>query len=293
MDKHIIKDETWGYYRIDPLPSKEELDAFYENEFYNQKANQEDNVCSLEQQKQDKEFFETKRERVYDYCRAYFGDGRQLSLLDIGCGFAQSMLYFKKKGFRVSGIDVSSDSVEYARSEGLDAYQVNVEEMAEWNKERFDVVTLFHVFEHIRKPAEAILNIRKHFLKPGGLLVIDLPNEFNDFQLAANEEYKLNSWWVEPPVHINYFSKESFEHVLKRCGYEICQMYADFPMDLFLLMGDVYVNCGEIGKQCHQKRKNFERVLLKQGKKDALNRFYEGLAKLGLGRNLLSFSTYH
>lgn len=291
MDANIVRDEKWGYLRIDPLPTKDELDTYYNKEFYNKKSINS-NACALDKQIEDKSFFEIKRERVYEYCINYFKADKKLSLLDIGCGYAQTMLYFKDKGFKVSGIDVSNDSIEYAKSIGLDAYVVNIEEISDWKEEKFDIITLFHVLEHLMKPAEALENIRANFLKPGGLLIIDVPNDFNAFQLAANESYQLDDWWVAPPVHINYFSKDSLAYVLSQCGYKMQNIYSDFPMEIFLLMGDNYVDDPKMGNICHKKRKLFEENLIRYGRKDALLHFYSMLASVGLGRSLLSFSTY-
>ena len=55
-------------------------------------------------------------------------------------------------------------------------------------------------------------------------------------------------------------------------------------MDLFLLLGDNYVEDGVLGSQCHKKRVNFERLMRKHGKEEKLNAFYDALAEINLGR---------
>jgi len=153
------------------------------------------------------------------------------------------------------------------------------------------VVTLLNVLEHLRSPVDTLRNIRELLLKPGGLLVIDVPNEFNDFQMVANEEYGLNEWWVCPPNHINYFSATSLRQVLDLSGYEVRYSEASFPLEMFLLFGDVYIGNGEIGKVCHQKRVRFEYFLRKHGKKEKLTKFYEALADIDLGRQVVVYAT--
>jgi hypothetical protein len=80
------------------------------------------------------------------------------------------------------------------------------------------------------------VRIREMLLASGGLLVLDVANEFNDFQTVADAEYGLNRWWVCPPNHINYFSADSLSRLLETCGYRVIRREASFPMEMFLLM---------------------------------------------------------
>ena len=61
----------------------------------------------------------------------------------------------------------------------------------------------------------------KKFLKDDGILLIDVPNEFNDFQIAGRDLHNLNDWWVAPPNHLNYFSKSSLENFLKELKFNV------------------------------------------------------------------------
>ena len=138
---------------------------------------------------------------------------------------------------------------------------------------------------------DTLINIREKLLKPGGLLVIDVPNEFNDFQVTANAEYGLKEWWICPPNHINYFSVSSMKHLLEKCGYSIEYCESSFPIEIFMLMGDVYVGNSELGKACHQKRVKFEYLMKKHGKSKKLSEFYQALSDLDLGRQVVVYAT--
>jgi hypothetical protein len=89
---------------------------------------------------------------------------------------------------------------------------------------------------------------------------------------------------------LNYFSTSSLKQLLEKCDYKVIHAQATFPMEMFLLMGDVYVGDTELGKQCHNKRAKFEYVLRKHGKSEKLVRFYEALAELDLGRQALVYA---
>ncbi len=284
---NLIKDPEYGYLRVDPVPTLEEVDKYYQEEFYTSKRF---NDSSLEVQKDGQDFYDSRWEGIFRRCREFHGT-EKFSLFDIGYGYAQALLYFKNKGATVSGLDPAPQGLEYARSHGLDVHQAGIEDFSCVGERRFDVVMLLNVLEHLRKPPEILKNIKNDLLNPGGLLVIEVPNEFNDFQTTAVREHGLKEWWVCPPGHLNYFSNSSLKSLLDQCGYDIVHSEASFPMEIFLLMGDVYVGDATLGKQCHNKRAKFEEVMRKHGKSEKLSALYEALGALDLGRQSLVFAT--
>ena len=286
----IINDPVYGYLRVDPLPSQEEVEQYYKEEFYSS-TYKNFNDSSLEVQKEEQVFFNSRWDAIYERCFEHFERFEGLSLFDIGFGFAQALLYFREKGLDVCGLEPSREGVTYAKDQGLDVYQTSIEDFSCVGSRRFDIVTLFNVLEHLRRPADTLKNIRKFLLKPRGLLVIDVPNEFNDFQMVANAEYGLNEWWLCPPNHINYFSATSLSQTLEVCGYDVRYREASFPLEIFLLFGDVYVGNGELGKICHEKRVKFESLMRTHGKKKKLTKFYEAMAELDLGRQVIIYAT--
>jgi len=285
----IIVDSEYGYVRVDPIPTQEEVEHFYKEEFYSTNA-AKFNDSSLEVQQEEQEFFFSRWELMYKKFSAYYAKKEGLSLFDIGFGFAQALLFFKDKGIEVSGLEPSPEGVDFARSKGLNVFECGIEDLSCVGDRRFDIVTVLNVLEHLRNPVEIIKDIKAKLLKPGGMLIIDVPNEFNDLQNIANEEYGLNEWWVCPPAHINYFSSSSIQQVLRRCGYSIWDYQSSFPLELFMLLGDVYVGNNELGKACHNKRVHFEYLMRKHKKEDKLYQFYKALADLNLGRDIVVFA---
>ena len=91
--------------------------------------------------------------------------------------------------------------------------------------------------------------------------------------------------------HINYFSCSSLSSLVNTAEYEVVKKETSFPLEMFMLFGDVYVGNGDIGKQCHKKRVKFEQLMRKYDKKEKLNKFYEALAELDLGRNAIVYCT--
>lgn len=283
----IKKDQKHGFYRADPIPTKDEVNRYYLEEFYAQNDSRLNN-SSLEVQLEEEEFYTSKYENYATIIENVLKGLEKKSLFDIGCGFAQSLLFFRDvKKMEVSGIEPSLEGVKYAKDNNLDVVQGNIESSWENNTKKFDVITLLNVLEHLRNPEEVLKAIRENLLKNEGVLLIDVPNDFNDFQTIASDEYNLNQWWFYPPRHINYFNSETLSNLLNECGYDIVHVEASFPLDLFLLLGDVYVGNNSLGKICHEKRVKFEQLMRKHGKKDKLSKFYKSLAELQLGRDVV------
>jgi len=85
-------------------------------------------------------------------------------LLDVGAGIGQ-FLNLAKKYFEVSGTEISSSAVEIAKSRyGLDLIKNELEKVE--FEQKFDVITLFHVFEHVPYPYFVYTNLKqiKHYL---------------------------------------------------------------------------------------------------------------------------------
>ncbi|MDD5560621.1 MAG: class I SAM-dependent methyltransferase [Candidatus Omnitrophica bacterium] len=286
----IIADPKYGYLRIDPIPTQEEVERFYLEDFYSTTYKQF-NDSSLKVQKEEQGFFNSRWASISKYCSEYFKTHKGLTLFDVGCGFGQALLYFHNKGIRVSGLEPSKEGAEYIKSKGLNVFQCGIEDFSCVGKERFHIITMINVLEHLRHPASTLLNIKRKLIKPKGLLVVDVPNEFNDFQELADKEYGLKRWWVCPPNHINYFSATSLKRLLSKCGYKVIHSESSFPLEIFMLMGDVYVGNPDLGKICHLRRVRFERLMRKYGKEDKLLKLYKALAELDLGRQVTIYAS--
>lgn len=285
----IILDPNYGFHRVHPLPTQEEVEKYYQAEFYSNQS-QRFNDSALKVQKEEEEFFNNRWESIYRKCKNLLGPEKQWSLFDVGFGYAQALKFFRKKGVVVSGLEPSSEGYNYAISEGLNVYWSAIEDFDCVGEQRFDVVTLVNVLEHLRQPAETLINIKNKLLRPGGILVVDVPNDFNDFQRIADSEYQLNQWWVCPPIHLNYFSTDSLKQLFIKCGFTVKHYEATFPLELFMLLGDVYVGNSALGKTCHNKRVKFEYLMKKYGKEEKLHQLYRSLAELNLGRQIVMYA---
>ncbi len=290
----LTENKKYGFLQIDPTPSAEEIARFYAEEFYASDYPRL-NDSKVKVQQQDKAFYDS---RWQDMCETVFehfnlkekGIGAGVKVLDVGCGWGQALLYFKAKDFDCYGFDPALEAVEYAQHQGLNVVQANMETMQVFPGIKFEVVTLINVLEHLADPITVIQTIRDEVLSSNGLLIIDVPNEFNDFQVAGQQAHDLPQWWVVPPAHLNYFSRSSLQSLLEGEGFTVFDAQASFPLEMFLLFGDNYVQNSKLGRSCHLKRVRFETNLRKQNKADKLKAFNRAMAELDLGRQIVMYA---
>ena len=137
---------------------------------------------------------------------------RPKSLLEIGCGAGE---FLQKVATAVDyslGLDINQDALEIARKKGLNVRAEPIEHLTE----KFDMVVLFEVLEHLQSPSE-ILTAISNALNPGGVLLLSVPNPdgyLKDMGLVLLDM---------PPHHNTCWKKETFEFLAQRLGLEIIQ----------------------------------------------------------------------
>jgi len=278
----------FGFLAIDPTPSEQEVERYYLEEFYSNP--QVFNDSSLEVQNKQDDFFTRRYDFIFERCKKLFQkDLKGETVWDIGCGYGLALKYFLDKGLKAFGNEPSREGCEHARFLGASVTQTGIEEIVASDTGRFGIVLCLDVLEHLRDPVASLLKVRENLMNEESILVIDVPNEFNTFQVVANDEFDLKEWWVSPPRHLNYFSASSLTNTLEKCGFEVLALESSFPLEIFLLLGFNYVGNQEIGSDVHQRRNNFEKLMVSHGKKQELINFYGALAELDLGRQVTAY----
>ena len=138
-------------------------------------------------------------------------------LLDVGCSSATLLGLMKRRGFRVQGFDFSAEAARIAMSEnGVDVRVAPHLQDAHFEKESFDLVTLFHVMEHITDPRSVLAEVRR-VLKPSGRLVVQVPNiESWQFELFGARWYG-----IDVPRHVINYSNRAMQRLLAESGFEV------------------------------------------------------------------------
>jgi 2-polyprenyl-3-methyl-5-hydroxy-6-metoxy-1,4-benzoquinol methylase len=140
------------------------------------------------------------------------------NLMDLGCGLG----YFlngavKDKTFNCTGVDVSDDTIKYVK----DTFGYNVKnesELDNFESNSFDVITQWHVLEHVHLLNERMQQL-SNLLKPDGTLFIAVPNS-NSWDAKKYKEF-----WdgYDVPRHLYHFNKTSFKQLMENHGFEIIE----------------------------------------------------------------------
>jgi 2-polyprenyl-3-methyl-5-hydroxy-6-metoxy-1,4-benzoquinol methylase len=217
--------------------------------------------------------------------------GKPGRILDIGAGGGFFLRTAKSCGWSVCGVEPSELAVEYSRQN----FKLNIDQayFEQWvaRSESFDAIHMAFVLEHIPEPVKFVDKAINH-LKRGGVMWIEVPNDFNPLQKAIVGRLRKNEWWIVPRHHLNYFNFRTLSSLLKDRGLDVIDQLSSFPMEMFPLMGVDYIGNDQKGKQAHAMRIEFEQNLLGEDSNSLLS-FYRSLALSGLGRtcNILARKT--
>ena len=187
-----------------PQPHEEKLSEYYKSEDYISHTDAKRNLF----------------ERAYHVIRSIalskkvklinsFSDSSK-KLLDIGCGTGDFLQEAKNKGWDVKGVEPNKDARTIANSKANNQV-FDVDELLNFKEKSFDVITLWHVLEHLPKLNEQA-DLFKKLLKPNGALIIAVPNH-KSFDASY---YK--SFWAayDVPRHLWHFSQVSIKNLFQR-----------------------------------------------------------------------------
>ena len=115
------------------------------------------------------------------------------------------------------------------------------------------------------------------------------PNLIN-FLKETNQRFNvislLNVLEIAIPDHVNYFDFKSIVKLVEGTGFQVIELLTDFPMEIFLLFGDIYVGNPQVGNICHKKRISVELSLPTEFRR----KLYKHFASEGIGINCLIFA---
>jgi SAM-dependent methyltransferase len=136
-------------------------------------------------------------------------------ILDIGCAGGAFVEAAQNLGYQVEGIEPSVQLVKAAINRGLNVREGTAETIELTSNEKYDIVTLWDVIEHVLDPA-LTLDSSIRLLKPEGFLIINIP----DIGTALARIIGKRNWWISS-VHLYHFSSEHIRVLLKSRGFEV------------------------------------------------------------------------
>ena len=147
----------------------------------------------------------------------YKGQG---DLLDVGCGMGDFCGLAKEAGFRVFGTEFSDQYAEIAkRRAGAEHIYVGRVQEIDFKNKTFDVISLWHVFEHLPDPLPTLVSL-KGLVKPGGVISIEVPNvEQNRKRLMYQVD--IEDYPIDRLEHLFYYSAVRCRTRVKQAGLKV------------------------------------------------------------------------
>jgi len=192
-----------------PQPSESDLPKYYQSEDYISHTDAKRNWF----------------EKVYQYVKSIalkrklklinsFNSEERL-LLDIGCGTGDFLKIARNNNWEVKGVEPNSDARTIANKK-TDNSVFDIDQLLKFEKHSFDVITLWHVLEHLPK-LENYLAVIETLLKPNGRIIIAVPN-YKSFDAL----YYKNFWAAfDVPRHLWHFSQQSISKLVLKHKMEL------------------------------------------------------------------------
>jgi 2-polyprenyl-3-methyl-5-hydroxy-6-metoxy-1,4-benzoquinol methylase len=186
-----------------PTPEEEEIAVYYKSEDYISHSDTDKGVINSLYHKVRKRTLISKRKLIEKHTGAVKG-----RILDIGCGTGAFLHTMQTAGWQIRGVEPEIDAREKAKLlYNLDVHDSEL--LFDFEAETFDVVTMWHVLEHVQDLHEYI-NQTKKLLTPNGSLFVAVPN----YTCYDQSVYK--SYWAgyDVPRHLYHFSPDAMTSLL-------------------------------------------------------------------------------
>lgn len=161
------------------------------------------------------------------------------TLLDYGSGTGYFPAYVQAKKKQVKAIEIDPEARKYSQERfGLDVYNPEALVNGAFQDAEFDVITLWHVMEHLYSPGTYVQKFRK-LLQKNGHLIIAVPN-FTSY----DAEYYGKYWAAyDVPRHLWHFSPKTMKKLVEKEGFTLVEKKR-MPFDSFYvsLLSEKYKN---------------------------------------------------
>ncbi len=206
--KRVMQCRSCGYRFLSPRPSQAEVAEAYST------PQQYDTWLNEDQGRQ------VMWKKRWALVKRYAEGSR---VLDVGAGIGTFLANARDDGWSVSGTEVSRSAIAIARERyGIEIVEGQLGDAALSGP--FDLVSMWHVLEHLPSPSLGLRQCRA-LLRTGGLLVVAVPNDSNArwrFQRAKNGSY-MPYEDLEPgkEIHLSHFTVPVLRHAITANGFHV------------------------------------------------------------------------
>lgn len=224
--------QNCGMLYLSPRPTPEVLSKFYSNspnyKFFN------DYIFPASKETRREKIFIPRVKKVLEICKKY--NFKNDKIIEIGAGFGlfcEEMVktdYFKE----VVGIEASNSLFETCKDKGFRIYNGILEELK--INEKFNFAAAFEVVEHVFSPFDFLKNIY-NLLEKDSFLMLTFPN-YEGFDIST---LRRKSKSIDHE-HLNYFTSNSINILLNRCGFKLVELETPGKLDVDLVRKEIINN---------------------------------------------------
>jgi 2-polyprenyl-3-methyl-5-hydroxy-6-metoxy-1,4-benzoquinol methylase len=214
----LIENAEYGFLETTPQPITKSLPDYYKSEDYishtDSKRNLFENVYHVVRKISLKQKLKFINKCISD----------EKTLLDVGCGTGDFLQVAKQNKWKVSGIEPNAQARTIANNK-TDNSVFEIDQLLKFQPASFNVITLWHVLEHLPNLEEHV-QVFKKLLKPNGTLIIAVPN-YKSYDAKYYKEF-----WAayDVPRHLWHFNKKSISKLVSKVSMEVVKikpMYFD------------------------------------------------------------------
>ena len=209
----LLINNEFGYLETIPQPSSEKLPEYYKSEDYISHTDTKRNLL----------------EKVYHVVRSISlkrklklinsFSSEEKNLLDVGCGTGDFLQIAQQNNWTVSGVEPNDEARLIANSKTKNSVY-NIEQLSEFPKHSFDVITLWHVLEHLPNLNKQVSTF-KSLLKENGTLIIAVPN-----YKSYDAKYYKNFWAAfDVPRHLWHFNQKSISKLFSKENMKVVETH--------------------------------------------------------------------
>ena len=193
----LIQNKTYGFLETSPQPEAKQLSDYYKTEDYISHTDSKRNLF----------------EKVYHLVRSISLKKKlklinsfqslEKNLLDVGCGTGDFLQVAQQNNWNISGIEPNEQARQIANRKTNNSV-FNINDLGKFKNHSFDVITLWHVLEHLPNLEQQVLTL-KTLLKENGTLIVAVPNH------KSNDAKHYKNFWAayDVPRHLWHFNQDS------------------------------------------------------------------------------------
>ena len=216
----LIQNKTYGFLETSPQPEAKRLSDYYKTEDYISHTDSKRNLF----------------EKVYHLVRSISLKKKlklinsfqslEKNLLNVGCGTGDFLQVAQQNNWNISGIEPNEQARQISNRKTNNSV-FNINDLGKFKNHSFDVITLWHVLEHLPNLEQQVLTL-KTLLKENGTLIVAVPNH------KSNDAKHYKNFWAayDVPRHLNHFSLDAIVKLMEKYKFKLIHS-EQLPFDPF------------------------------------------------------------